>query len=166
MTKVLSSILLVLFSVQTATAGHVEENNDYSFKCTWLPSDEHAENYFVEDTGFTLKVVNNTHAYILNDNFFFRTYSPCWFSDYSSCAFAYSYDEDTAWTVNDETDTLTQVWRTGFTTEYNDGEPEEVGTVDGVSTLQLDYEGNGTIMISGDDGDGVTFKETFSCKLL
>ncbi len=165
MNQSLVLFFLTAFCLNQSFAGHTNESYVETFKCKWLKSESHTEGYFIEDTGFEIHFTEDNKAYFTNDSFFFRRYSPCWVGGYSSCVFDFSYDRKDFWVVDHNTNTLTQVWRREFTTDYNDGLPEENGTVDGVSIIQISYNTDRTTRFYGDDGDGVTFNEKFKCEL-
>lgn len=144
----------------------------FKLKCVWQKSTDHVKGFFVKDVGFTLELIENkkgdvSKAKISEDTFFNRTYTPCYTGGFKSCAFAFSYDEDAYWAVDDLNDILTQSWRENFVTDYKDGSPEEKGTVDGVSTIAIiTTDKDGYTILKGDDGDGTFFEEKFACKLL
>lgn len=170
MKQILVFHLFLCFCLSTQA---LEES--YSLKCVWQESEKHSENYFVEGASFEISFYHEltggplTKALISSDSFFNRTYTPCWIKPEvnSSCMFAYSYDANSYWDVDDKLDVISQSWRQSFKTDYNDGLPEEEGTVDGLSTLKFDLSSeDGAVVLSGDDGDGVTFTETFKCKLI
>ncbi|MGH1468174.1 MAG: hypothetical protein ACRBBP_04735 [Bdellovibrionales bacterium] len=159
---------IAIFFMMFTSLSFAEEGA--KFRCVWQPSADHAQGFFVEDVGFSLEFKvegESSTALITEDTFFNRTYTPCYVGEFESCMFAFSYDEEDVWDVDDATGTLTQVWRKNFETEYNDGYPEEEGTVDGISSLEVitDNEEDYTVF-KGDDGDGTWFEEKFLCEVI
>ncbi len=161
--------LVLLVMVMSANLSFASDE-EFELNCVWQPSANHVQGFYVEGAEFTLNFQRDneslTKVTITKDTFFNRTYTPCYTGGFASCMFAFSYNASQTWDADDETDILTQSWRQEFVTEYNDGLPEEAGTVDGVSTLKLDTsDEKGLVKITGDDGDGVTFSENFKCTL-
>lgn len=155
MKLILTSILTIIASVSFAAS---EQKEGLKFKCDWVKSASHADDYFGKGAGFTLQFIGDAKVKIIEDTFFNRTYKPCWVGDSSSCMFSFSYDSSKVWAMtSDENEkseplVLTQVWTTG--------------TVGGVSEIKLfDDNENGDITIKGDDGDGTMFTENFSCDM-
>lgn len=118
--------------------------------CQWLPNANQPEGFFVANSSFELQVnKRNSTMRVLNDSFFFRSYSPCYSGNFKTCAFGFSYDRGKAWGVKliegKKSFIATQSWY--FTSE-----------------LKFRFEGD-KLFLSGDDGDGVSFDEVFSCKI-
>jgi len=148
---------ILLISAQSSFAAST------SLSCQWLKSPRHAENFyrpaifaFTIDTGKDAARVS-----LIKDSFLYRTYQPCWIGGYSSCAFGFDYDRQSDWTIDEYGSSRLVIqapsyyWSAELTLEFSQ------------NIRDLTSGKKTSMRMSGDDGDGVTFKnEIFSCDVI
>lgn len=145
--RVFLSLLITVMSFNSSA---------FDMDCQWLKSSKHSEGFY-RPADFNFSVVDNTLS-LRKDTFLFRTYTPCWTGNFSSCAFGFTYDTDSVWKIGEMTERSMTLSAPGF---YWSAELKIQFEVD-VMALQ---DGDQFLMtLSGDDGDGVIFNnEKFSC---
>lgn len=127
-----------------------------TLSCQWLKKESHAPGFY--RPAKIVMEIKSDHVEIIEDTFLFRSYSPCWTGNWSSCAFGFTYEGKT-WEILKTTATTLEMSAPGA---YWDAE------------LKMNFEKapsslkRGEITganFSGDDGDGVWFNdEAFACQ--
>ena len=149
MTTVKSIITLIALSISNITLAT-------TLSCNWLESADHAPGFY-KPAKIVMTVLKDKVVFD-EDTFLFRSYSPCWTGNWSSCAFGFTYEGKT-WEILKTTATTLEMSAPGA---YWDAE------------LKMNFEKapsslkRGEITganFSGDDGDGVWFNdEAFACQ--
>ncbi|MCF8057877.1 MAG: hypothetical protein K9K67_01165 [Bacteriovoracaceae bacterium] len=127
-----------------------------TLNCQWLESSEHAAGFY-RPAKIQMTFKDQTVTFV-EDTFLFRTYSPCWVGNFSSCAFGFNYEGNT-WTITSNVNKTYELEAPGF---YWDAQ----------LTFEFEKElknlSRGEVVkasLSGDDGDGVMFSdEAFLCQ--
>lgn len=127
-----------------------------TLSCNWLESAEHAPGFY--RPAKIVMTIKEKEVQFIEDTFLFRSYSPCWTGNWSSCAFGFTYYGET-WTIEESSSNTLKLSAPGA---YWSAE------------LDITFEKKPTFLkrgevtetrISGDDGDGVWFNdEAFLCQ--